>query len=609
MEDQMATFSDRMEAALLKLAEKLSRPVPSATPVPVTLVKFDPHVPDADIEGLCKLTDMVISCKQIVGVDLILALTNALKGRAASCLTKVNHEDLTWPTIKDLLLSTFSKPMTMQDHFDGVIKFQLGKESAAQGGLRLWQLIEKIPDVKMPDNVITGFTISVLSQCNDAIRKELNSSIVHDKSQLFRVLRSISLKRKQDELEDSGTESKKPRLSVPFRGNCNFCGRIGHRASECRNKNQTVIKPAGTSMKQSQHGSSSSSITCYVCNEPGHVASACPNRREKVKQAEKTTNIKAVNVCSKTARGTLDIEGMSFPFVFDSGSECSLIRESQSQYVEGERSHELVTFRGTGRGNVCSHLQIKCQVSKQDIPTKITFHVVLDDCLSECILLGRDLLESGISVELNQENILFKAKAIKICENTTLVLDPDLTDTDLTGSDKLQLLEIFKKYSRHFTQNFPNTRITTGELKINLIDPNKTVQRRPYRLSPAEQQVVDSKIHDLLDANIIRESSSPFASPILLVKKKDGSDRMCVNYRELNSNTIPDNYPLPLINDQINKLHGAHYFSTIDMASGFHQLPVHEESIEKTSFVTPTGQYEFLTMPFGFRNAPHVFND
>ncbi|XP_026746101.1 uncharacterized protein LOC113507445 [Trichoplusia ni] len=482
MEDQMATFSNRMEAALLKLAEKLSRPVPSATPVPVTLVKFDPHVPDADIEGWCKLTDMVISCKQIVGVDLILALTNALKGRAASCLTKVNHEDLTWPTIKDLLLSTFSKPMTMQDHFDGVIKFQLGKESAAQGGLRLWQLIEKIPDVKMPDNVITGFTISVLSQCNDAIRKELNSSIVHDKSD----------KRKQDELEDSGTESKKPRLSVPFRGNCNFCGRIGHRASECRNKNQTVIKPAGTSMKQSQHGSSSSSITCYVCNEPGHVASACPNRREKVKQAEKTTNIKAVNVCSKTARGTLDIE---------------------------------------------------------------------DDCLSECILLGRDLLESGISVELDQENILFKAKAIKICENTTLVLDPDLTDTDLTGSDKLQLLEIFKKYSRHFTQNFPNTRITTGELKINLIDPNKTVQRRPYRLSPAEQQVVDSKIHDLLDANIIRESSSPFASPILLVKKKDGSDH-----------ASSEGYGAVLIQKDDGKPHVVAYYSqrTSDAESRYH---------------------------------------
>ena len=83
---------------------------------------------------------------------------------------------------------------------------------------------------------------------------------------------------------------------------------------------------------------------------------------------------------------------------------------------------------------------------------------------------------------------------------------------------------------------------------------------------------------------------------------------MCVDYRELNSNTRSDSYPLPLINDQIDKLHGAYYFSSIDnMASGFHQLPVHEDSIKKTAFVTPSGQFEWLTMPFGLKNAPQVF--
>jgi len=114
-------------------------------------------------------------------------------------------------------------------------------------------------------------------------------------------------------------------------------------------------------------------------------------------------------------------------------------------------------------------------------------------------------------------------------------------------------------------------------------------------------------IKQLLDANVIRPSSSPFASPMLLLNKKNGTDRLCVDYRELNSNTISDKYLLPLISDQIGRLSGAKFFTCIDMASGFHQIPIRPNSIERTAFVTPDGQYEFVTTPFGLKNAPSVF--
>lgn len=95
---------------------------------------------------------------------------------------------------------------------------------------------------------------------------------------------------------------------------------------------------------------------------------------------------------------------------------------------------------------------------------------------------------------------------------------------------------------------------------------------------------------------------------MLLVKKKNGSDRLCIDYRELNANTVYEKYPLPLTNDQICRLRGAKLFSCLDMASGFHQIPIHPNSIERTAFVTPEGQFEFLTMPFGLKNAPAVFH-
>ncbi|KAJ3646597.1 hypothetical protein Zmor_024178 [Zophobas morio] len=114
-------------------------------------------------------------------------------------------------------------------------------------------------------------------------------------------------------------------------------------------------------------------------------------------------------------------------------------------------------------------------------------------------------------------------------------------------------------------------------------------------------------IDELLSHGIIRTSTSPFASPILLVKKKQGSYRMCVDFRELNAHTVKDKYPMPRIDDQLDRLGRGKFFTSLDLASGFHQIPIHDNSIHKTGFVTPEGHFEYLRMPFGLANAPAVF--
>ncbi|GJZ95088.1 putative reverse transcriptase domain-containing protein [Tanacetum coccineum] len=147
------------------------------------------------------------------------------------------------------------------------------------------------------------------------------------------------------------------------------------------------------------------------------------------------------------------------------------------------------------------------------------------------------------------------------------------------------------------------------EFQIDLIPGAAPVARAPYRLAPSEMKELLEQLKELSDKGFIRPSSSPWGAPVLFVKKKDGSFRMCIDYRELNKLTVKNRYPLPRIDDLFDQLQGSSVYSKIDLRSGYHQLRVREEDILKTAFRTRYGHYEFQVMPFGLTNAPAVFMD
>nr|CAD39356.2 OSJNBa0059H15.7 [Oryza sativa Japonica Group] len=145
------------------------------------------------------------------------------------------------------------------------------------------------------------------------------------------------------------------------------------------------------------------------------------------------------------------------------------------------------------------------------------------------------------------------------------------------------------------------------EFIIDLIPGTAPISKRPYRMPVNELEELKKQIRELQEKGFVRPSSSPWGAPVLFVKKKDGSMRMCVDYRSLNEVTIKNKYPLPRIDDLFNHLKGAKVFSKIDLRSGYHQLKIRTGDIPKTAFSTRYGLYEFIVMSFGLTNAPAYF--
>ncbi|GJX82198.1 putative reverse transcriptase domain-containing protein [Tanacetum coccineum] len=181
---------------------------------------------------------------------------------------------------------------------------------------------------------------------------------------------------------------------------------------------------------------------------------------------------------------------------------------------------------------------------------------------------------------------------------------------DKSKEKQLEEVPIVQDFPEVFPEDLPGIPPTRQvEFQIDLIPGAAPVARAPYRLAPSEMKELSDQLKELSDKGFIRPSSSPWGAPVLFVKKKDGSFRMCIDYRELNKLTVKNRYPLPRIDDLFDQLQGSSIYSKIDLRSGYHQLRVREEDIPKTAFRTRYGHYEFQVMPFGLTNAPAVFMD
>jgi hypothetical protein len=422
---------------------------------------------------------------------------------------------------------------------------------------------------------------------------------------------------------------------------CTSCNRIGHYTMHCRSNPtpiNSVAQPPLITNAQPAQG-------CYNCGDPGHFKNACPKLR--IAPAPQPNRNRAFALTAAQAQAAPDVINGTFlinnqyaTILFDSGADKSFVSLQFESMLATPRS-KLDTYLKVelASGSIESLNEVihNCTLNLNDISFSID--LIPMKLGSFDAIVGMDWLsknkaeiicfEKSIRIPINESQTLIiygespiKSPRLITCAQARRLLRPR-KDNLLEYPVFLAYVIDTSKEEKHindipvvrcFPEVFPDD--VSGlppqrqvEFRIDLIPNANPVAKSPYRLAPSEMRELSSQLQELTEKGFVRPSSSPWGAPVLFVKKKDGSFRMCIDYRELNKLTVKNRYPLPRIDDLFDQLQGATCFSKIDLRSGYHQLRVLENDIPKTAFRTRYGHFEFLVMPFGLTNAPAVFMD
>nr|GEZ73863.1 hypothetical protein [Tanacetum cinerariifolium] len=354
----------------------------------------------------------------------------------------------------------------------------------------------------------------------------------------------------------------------PCTQKCHKYNKIGHFSRDCRSSGN-----ANVANTQRNNGANPKGNGCFECGAPRHFKRDCLKLKNK-------------------DGGKVNAPGWVYA-VGNAEKRGNASRDPDSNVVTGNSYDvELANGKIVGvdtimRGYTLNFLSHPFNIDLMPVELG-SFDVIIDiDWLRRC-------------------------HAMIVCDEKLIFLAQISTKKEEDRSEEKQLEDV--PVVRNFPKVFPKD--LSGlpparpvEFQIDLIPGAAPVARVPYRLDPSEMKELSEQLQELSDKGFIRPSFSPWGAPVLFVKKKDGSFRMCIDYRELNKPTIKNRYPLSRIDDLFDQLQGSSVYSKIELRLGYHQLRVREQDVPKTAFRTRYGHYEFQVMPFRLTNAPAVFMD
>ena len=373
-------------------------------------------------------------------------------------------------------------------------------------------------------------------------------------------------------------------------------------------------------------------LVCYKCGKPGHISRFCEDGSQGASNARTAVPGRVFALSQQEAsaspdliKGIFKLQGFEIEALFDSGATHSFISDAcviRLKLHAYELPYDLMVSTPAGASVKTSKACLNCLI-EFDGRTSI-IDLVCIPMIGIDVIVGMDWLSANnVILDCKKKTIVLSVpsrctskpqllssvhaeKCIRKGCQAYMVFFSIKVEVE-EGIDQIEVVNEFPEVFPKEMIGLPPDREV--EFSIDLAPETEPISKAPYRMSPSELVELKRQIEELMEQGFIRPSVSPWGSPVLFVKKKDGSLRLCIDYRQLNKATIKNKYPLPRIDDLLDQLNGASVFSKIDLRSGYHQLRVKREDIPKTAFRTRYGHYEFLVMPFGLTNAPAVFMD